>query len=103
MMITAKKRKAGQLQGKTPFPISIGVGGGDGEIVDITDPDQRKKMNGEQKQAAIQQVSATESRSGDCMPLSLKYRFVVLKPPVDGNAAADGEPNGRMVNVIGKL
>jgi len=59
MMITAKKRKAGQLQGKTPFPISIGVGGGDGEIVDITDPDQRKKMNGEQKQAAIQQVSAT--------------------------------------------
>ena len=56
-MITAKKLKAGQ--GKTPFPISIGVGGGDGEIVDITDPDQRRKMNGEQKQAAIQQVSAT--------------------------------------------
>lgn len=59
IMITAKKLKAGQ--DKTPFPISIGVGGGDGEIVDITDPDQRRKMNGEQKQAAFQQVSAIQN------------------------------------------
>mmetsp|Transcript_7485 Transcript_7485/g.17227 ORF Transcript_7485/g.17227 Transcript_7485/m.17227 type:complete len:223 (-) Transcript_7485:73-741(-) len=65
MMITAKKLKAGQ--DKTPFPISIGVGGGDGEIVDITDPDQRRKMNGEQKQAAFQQLKAMQQQMESLM------------------------------------
>merc|ERR1711862_511815 len=59
MMITAKKRKGGQ-PGKTPFPISIGIAGGNGETIDITDANQRRNMHGDQKNQALLQLMAMQ-------------------------------------------
>ena len=51
----------------TSFPISIGIGGGNGETIDLSDPNQRKNLDGEQKAAAMQQLMAIQEQMSNLM------------------------------------
>lgn len=63
IFITAKKRRAvNNTESNTPFPISIGVGAGNGETIDLSDPNQRKNMDEEQKAQALEQVMAMQEQ-----------------------------------------
>ena len=62
VFITAKKRRAVDKTENTPFPIAIGVGAGNGETIDLSDPNQRKNLDGEQKAEAMQQIIAMQEQ-----------------------------------------
>merc|ERR1719254_330623 len=58
VIVTAKKRRGANAAdeenqgagiGETSFPISIGIGAGNGETIDLADPNQRNNLDGEQK------------------------------------------------------
>lgn len=51
----------------TSFPISIGIGGGNGETIDLSDPNQRKNLDGQQKAAAMQQLMAIQEQMSNLM------------------------------------
>ena len=51
----------------TSFPISIGIGGGNGQTIDLSDPNQRKNLDGEQKAAAMQQLMAIQEQMSNLM------------------------------------
>ena len=68
IFITAKKRRAvNNKESNTPFPISIGVGVGNGESIDLSDPNQRKNMDEEQKAQALEQVMAMQEQMKNLM------------------------------------
>lgn len=77
VVVTAKKRRAvkggkGQGQGGVvandpSFPISIGIGAGNGETIDLSDPNQRKNLDGEQKAQAMQQLMAIQEQMNQLM------------------------------------
>lgn len=63
VFITAKKRRAvNTSESNTPFPISIGVGAGNGETIDLSDPNQRKHLDEEQKAQAMEQIIAMQEQ-----------------------------------------
>ena len=74
LVVTVKKRRAVKGNGgkpcavaNTPFPISIGIGTGNGETIDIADPDQRKHLDGEQKAQAMQQLMTIQEQMNKLM------------------------------------
>ena len=62
VVVTAKKFRANgrgrAANNADAFPISIGIGAGNGETIDLSDPNQRKNLDGEQKKQAMQQLMA---------------------------------------------
>ena len=64
LVITAKKRRG--CQGVAPFPVSIGIGAGNGECIDLADPDQRRKLDDDQKAQAMQQLMAMQEQMKNC-------------------------------------
>jgi hypothetical protein len=54
-------------ESNTPFPISIGVGAGNGETIDLSDPNQRKHLDGEQKAQAMEQIMAMQEQMKNLM------------------------------------
>lgn len=74
VVVTAKKLRVGGGRGggnnksnNTTFPISIGIGTGNGETIDLSDPNQRKNLDGEQKAAAMQQLMAIQEQMTNLM------------------------------------
>lgn len=72
VVVTAKKRrgdKADDNKGtaKAPFPISIGIGAGNGETINLADPNQRNNLDGEQKAQAMQQLKAIQEQMNELM------------------------------------
>ena len=77
VVVTAKKLRVGGRGGggtnnnksnnTTTFPISIGIGTGNGETIDLSDPNQRKNLDGEQKAAAMQQLMAIQEQMTNLM------------------------------------
>ncbi|KAL7512336.1 hypothetical protein ACHAXN_009442 [Cyclotella atomus] len=68
VFITAKKRKAvNKSESNAPFPISIGVGAGNGETIDLSDPNQRKHLDEEQKAQAMEQIMAMQEQMKNLM------------------------------------
>lgn len=67
VVITAKKQRrfgGNNHNAKTPapFPVTIGIGAGNGECIDLSDPNQRRKLDGEQKAQAMQQLMAMQEQ-----------------------------------------
>jgi hypothetical protein len=68
LVVTAKKRKAITNKTETtPFPISIGIGAGNGECIDLSDPNERMKLDGEQKAQAMEQIMAMQEQMKNLM------------------------------------
>ncbi len=68
LVVTAKKRKALTTKTEsTPFPISIGIGAGKGECIDLSDPNERMKLDGEQKALAMEQIIAMQEQMKNLM------------------------------------
>eukprot|EP00578_Thalassiosira_sp_NH16_P016332 CAMPEP_0181127692 /NCGR_PEP_ID=MMETSP1071-20121207/28336_1 /TAXON_ID=35127 /ORGANISM="Thalassiosira sp., Strain NH16" /LENGTH=249 /DNA_ID=CAMNT_0023213453 /DNA_START=130 /DNA_END=879 /DNA_ORIENTATION=- len=77
VVVTAKKRRGGNGQGHgagavmandpSSFPISIGIGAGNGETIDLSDPNQRKNLDGQQKKQAMQQLMAIQEQMNQLM------------------------------------
>lgn len=74
VIVTAKKRRGFKdnntgkgVAAKTAFPISIGIGAGNGETIDLSDPNQRKNLDGEQKAQAMQQIMAIQDQMNKLM------------------------------------
>jgi len=70
LVITVKKRRAanGKIAKAAPsFPINIGIGAGNGETIDLSDPNQRKNLDGEQKAQAMQQLMAMQEQMKNLM------------------------------------
>jgi hypothetical protein len=74
VFLTAKKRRGVEGNGKVScvsnsasFPISIGIGVGNGETIDLSDPNQRKNLNREQKAHAMQQLMAIQEQMNKLM------------------------------------
>ncbi|KAL3794752.1 hypothetical protein HJC23_012762, partial [Cyclotella cryptica] len=68
LVVTAKKRKAVAAKTEsTPFPISIGIGAGNGECIDLSDPSERMKLDGEQKALAKEQIMAMQEQMKNLM------------------------------------
>lgn len=74
VVVTAKKLRAGAKAGgrgaataKNAYPISIGIGAGNGETIDLSDPDQRRNLDGEQKAQAKQQLMAIQEQMNKLM------------------------------------
>eukprot|EP00584_Thalassiosira_punctigera_P007679 CAMPEP_0172529044 /NCGR_PEP_ID=MMETSP1067-20121228/3225_1 /TAXON_ID=265564 ORGANISM="Thalassiosira punctigera, Strain Tpunct2005C2" /NCGR_SAMPLE_ID=MMETSP1067 /ASSEMBLY_ACC=CAM_ASM_000444 /LENGTH=239 /DNA_ID=CAMNT_0013313033 /DNA_START=103 /DNA_END=822 /DNA_ORIENTATION=+ len=73
VVVTAKKRRgvkdASVADGgnAAPFPISIGIGAGNGATIDLSDPNQRKNLDGEQKAQAMQQLMAIQDQMNKLM------------------------------------
>lgn len=51
----------------TSFPISFGIGAGNGETIDLSDPNQRKNLDAEQKAQAMQQLMAIQEQMNKLM------------------------------------
>ena len=74
VFLTAKKRRG---EGRVNFAndssiasipeISIGIGVGNGETIDLSDPNQRKNLNREQKTFAMQQLMAIQEQMNKLM------------------------------------
>ena len=69
LVITVKKpRRAANGKVIAPsIPINIGIGAGNGETIDLSDPNQRKNMDGEQKAHAMQQLMAMQEQMKNLM------------------------------------
>jgi len=72
VVVTSKKIRRGTNGNKlnksnAPFPVSIGIGAGNGETIDLSDPNQRKNLDGEQKAQAIQQLMAIQEQMNQLM------------------------------------
>lgn len=73
IVVTSKKRRAvnskigGANKAPSSFPISIGIGAGNGETIDLSDPNQRKNLDGEQKAHAMQQLMAIQEQMNKLM------------------------------------
>lgn len=70
VVVTSKKRRAanGKISNPTAsFPVSIGIGAGNGETIDLSDPNQRKNLDGEQKAQAMQQLMAIQEQMNQLM------------------------------------
>mmetsp|Transcript_9239 Transcript_9239/g.20836 ORF Transcript_9239/g.20836 Transcript_9239/m.20836 type:complete len:245 (-) Transcript_9239:135-869(-) len=71
LVVTSKKRRAanGKVNNAptTSFPVSIGIGAGNGETIDLSDPNQRKNLDGEQKAQAMQQLMAIQEQMNQLM------------------------------------
>lgn len=76
VVVTAKKRRGGprgnsEMGGAgdsvTSFPISFGIGAGNGETIDLSDPNQRKNLDAEQKAQAMQQLMAIQEQMNKLM------------------------------------
>ena len=74
VFLTAKKRRGVEGNGKVSrdnnyatFPVSIGIGVGNGETVDLSDPNQRKNLNREQREDAMQQLMAIQEQMNKLM------------------------------------
>ena len=74
VFLTAKKRRGVEGNGtetcennSASFPISIGIGVGNGETIDLSDPNQRKNLNKEQKAHAMQQLMAIQEQMNKLM------------------------------------
>jgi len=52
---------------KASFPISIGIGAGNGETIDLADPNQRNNLDGVQKAQAMQQLMAIQEQMNKLM------------------------------------
>lgn len=58
----SKSNNASSSSSASSFPISIGIGAGNGEVVDLSDPNQRKNLDEKQKAAAMQQLMAIQEQ-----------------------------------------
>ncbi|KAL9188641.1 hypothetical protein ACHAXT_007019 [Thalassiosira profunda] len=74
VMVTAKKLRCAGGGGRgraanaaAAFPISIGIGAGNGETIDLSDPNQRKNLDGAQKKQAMQQLMAIQEQMNQLM------------------------------------
>jgi hypothetical protein len=71
LVITVKKpRRAANgklIMAPSSIPINIGIGVGNGETIDLSDPNQRKNMDGEQKAHAMQQLMAMQEQMKNLM------------------------------------
>lgn len=71
LVVTSKKRRGVKTNDNggvnAPFPISIGIGAGNGETIDLSDPNQRKNLDGEQKAQAMQQLMAIQEQMNKLM------------------------------------
>ncbi|KAL3769815.1 hypothetical protein ACHAWU_010323 [Discostella pseudostelligera] len=76
VVVTAKKRRGGPGgnsgmggagDSATSFPISFGIGAGNGETIDLSDPNQRKNLDAEQKAQAMQQLMAIQEQMNKLM------------------------------------
>lgn len=77
VVVTAKKRRGGpasksevEVSGGTDhsaIPISFGIGVGNGETIDLSDPNQRRKLDAEQKAQARQQLMAIQEQMNKLM------------------------------------
>lgn len=79
VVVTAKKRRGGpvgksevEVGGGTDhstmsIPISFGIGVGNGETIDLSDPNQRQKLDAEQKAQARQQLMAIQEQMNKLM------------------------------------
>ena len=65
VVITAKKLRTNK--GIAPLPVTIGIGAGNGECIDLSDPDQRKKLGEDQKAQAMQQLMAMQEQMKNLM------------------------------------
>jgi hypothetical protein len=77
VVVTAKKRRGvpgGNNEGggaadnlEMSIPISFGIGVGNGETIDLSDPSQRKNLDAEQKAQARQQLMAIQEQMNKLM------------------------------------
>jgi hypothetical protein len=74
VVVTAKKRRGtgekgevGGVNNSMSIPISFGIGAGNGETIDLSDPNQRKNLDAEQKAQAMQQLMAIQDQMNKLM------------------------------------
>ena len=79
LVITIKKQRRGVVtnngiittsavpSSSSSFPINIGIGAGNGETIDLSDPNQRKNLDEEQKAHAMQQLMAMQEQMKNLM------------------------------------